>query len=168
MTTGAWIEADWVTQKEGWSAFEAAFGFRPSVNSAEWPAIREPIPSVTIDLSPIFDNEGPTFASGASCVDAVALHAFVQLLGSDDRLLVLDWQHPCYLFSPHRQALDSEPWEVTVFPNGDYYIFLAKDMTAGVFGHPWEQTLCIWGSDLIPLLADPLAIILPVARRDGQ
>jgi hypothetical protein len=34
-------------------------------------------------------------------------------------------------------------------PNGDYYIFFEKNLNFGVFGHPWEGTMCIFGKELI-------------------
>ncbi|MEV0150210.1 MULTISPECIES: DUF2716 domain-containing protein [unclassified Nonomuraea] len=42
--------------------------------------------------------------------------------------------------------------------------FLSEDMTNGTFGHPWEQTLCIFGSSLLPELAPLLTSWLPVKR----
>jgi 5-dehydro-2-deoxygluconokinase len=42
----------------------------PPPGATEWPAIDEPSPSVTFDLSPIYANEGPVFASGATALDS--------------------------------------------------------------------------------------------------
>ncbi|MEU5671031.1 DUF2716 domain-containing protein [Micromonospora sp. NPDC047753] len=39
----------------------------------------------------------------------------------------------------------------------DYYAFLTEDMTEGTFGHPWEQTLCVFGSHLMPKLVPLLS-----------
>ena len=41
--------------------------------------------------------------------------------------------------------------DAAIFPkvDGDYFIFLAEDFRFGVFGHPWEQTMCIFGQELI-------------------
>jgi hypothetical protein len=54
---------------------------------------------------------------------------------------------------------------VTPFPNGDYYIFLSEDFRTGTFGHPWEETMCIFGDRLLTALAEPLSVWLPVRRR---
>ncbi|MEE1806266.1 DUF2716 domain-containing protein [Streptomyces sp. BE133] len=31
-------------------------------------------------------------------------------------------------------------------PNGNYFIFLSEDFRAGSFGHPWEESPCLFGS----------------------
>jgi hypothetical protein len=54
---------------------------------------------------------------------------------------------------------------VEVFPDGDYYIFLTEDMSVGRFGHPWRQTLCIFGTGLVESLVPKLTAWLPVRRR---
>jgi hypothetical protein len=45
--------------------------------------------------------------------------------------------------------LADEPWRVTPLPNGDYYIFLSEVFRTGTFGHPWEETMCIFGDRLL-------------------
>jgi len=82
--------------------------------------------------------------------------------------LVLDWQHPSYWFRPHAVA-DATRWPpspVTPFPDGDYYIFLTEDMSQGTFGHPWEQTLCVFGNDLVDDLVPTLPF--PIRRRQPR
>ncbi|MFB4279141.1 DUF2716 domain-containing protein [Nonomuraea sp. MTCD27] len=54
-----------------------------------------------------------------------------------------------------------------MFPNGDYYVFLSEDRTNGTFGHPWEQTLCIFGTSLIPELARPSRSEVPHRAAGG-
>ena len=153
-----------------WTAFDSGFSFRAGVNSDKWPGIREPSPSVTIDLSPIFEMSDARFVAAASLVDQMALYAFTTVLPPDRRLAVLDWQHPGYWLWPHAFALtlaspNPAAWRVPVFPNGDYYIFATEDLASGTFGHPWEQTLCIYGEGLIAALAESLAQWLPIKRR---
>jgi hypothetical protein len=161
----AWAQLDLDMYETYWSPFDARFGFRPGVDPSTWPAIREPSPSVTIDLSSIFEHDGPRFAAGARAVDALGLYALTCVTEVGDELLVLDWQHPCYRFSPHRQSLNDGAWPVHIFPNGDYYAFLNYDLSMGTFGHPWEQTLCIFGEPLIERLGEPLAVMLGAKRR---
>jgi hypothetical protein len=146
-----------------WTPFYERFDFRPGMQS--WPAITEPIPSVTIDLGPIFSSSQPQFAAGADAVNGLALLALVRALDRDTGVVVLDWQHQTYRFWPHRFACQPDPqWPTTVFPNGDYYIFLTEDMSTGTFGHPWEQTLCVFGEPLVSTLVPMLASWLPVKR----
>lgn len=146
-----------------WTPFQQGFAFRPGMRS--WPAIDEPRPSVTIDLSPIFTGSHAQFAAGADAIDSLTLLALTRVLDADTSVVVLDWQHQTYRFWPHRFACQADPrWPTTVFPNGDYYIFLTEDMSTGTFGHPWEQTLCIFGEPLVTTLVPTLTSWLPVKR----
>jgi len=38
---------------------------------------------------------------------------------------------------------------IPVFPNGDYYFFIQKDFKWGYLGHPWEESITIFGEELI-------------------
>ncbi|WP_305788177.1 DUF2716 domain-containing protein [Symbioplanes lichenis] len=146
-----------------WTAFDERFAFRPGIRS--WPAIDEPRPSVTIDLGPIFAGDHSQFAAGATAVDSLALAAMVRVLDPDASLVVLDWQHQTYRLRPHLLACQTDrEWPTTVFPNGDYYIFLTEDMRTGTFGHPWEQTLCVFGEPLVSALVPMLTSWLPIKR----
>ena len=40
-----------IKYEEAWDQFEAAFGFRPGMDPATWPAIDEPAGSITYDIS---------------------------------------------------------------------------------------------------------------------
>lgn len=37
----------------------------------------------------------------------------------------------------------------TYYPNGVYHLFIAKDWTYGMLGHPWKQEIVVWGKELI-------------------
>jgi hypothetical protein len=151
-----------------WDEFERKFGFTPDFR-ARRPAIDEPPGSVTVDLSPIFDASGNAgFETGAKQVDRLVLESFQRVFDDTTRLLVLDWQHSSYWFRPHAIA-DATHWPpspVTPFPDGDYYIFLTEDMSQGTFGHPWEQTLCVFGNDLVDDLVPTLPF--PIRRRQPR
>lgn len=58
-------------------------------------------------------------------------------------------------------------WEVPPFPDGDYYIFLSEDFRDGWFGHPWEQTVCIFGQRAVSSLGMglPKLFINPIRQR---
>lgn len=70
---------------EWWSAVNAHFTFRGSTAPEDWPAIREPCPSVTLDLAPIFGgspgqgrtardaDSGPRCAQDRNLRDALTL-----------------------------------------------------------------------------------------------
>jgi hypothetical protein len=91
----------------------------------------------------------------------------------DRRLYALDWDHPCYWFWPRQftDAADKEAWLVPILPDGDTYIFLAEDFTFGLFGHPWEQTLCVFGQELLAVLDQDRPLLLSKRariRQDGK
>ena len=44
-----------------------------------------------------------------------------------------------------------------VYPDIDYAICLSADLKTGTFGHPWEQTICVFGSELIKIVEPMLA-----------
>lgn len=163
----AWSELSSADNEATWKAFEHRHGFRADTSPGGWPAIREPEPSVTFDLSVIED--GPRRGSAYDAINAEALRCFVWALGDVDELLVLDWQHPAYRFRPAAQALTWESdWRVPVYPDGDYYAFLTPDLREGTFGHPWEGTLCVIGHRLGDTLGRSLSTWLPTLRRDGR
>ncbi|MET4613081.1 hypothetical protein ABIC28_004081 [Rhodococcus sp. PvR044] len=94
---------------------------------------------------------------------------FVTEFADDPTFVVLDWQHPGYSFDAgtHAATPDAE-WRVPVYPNGDYYIFAREGFAEGTFGHPWEQTLCVFGERLVATLGRTLATWLPQKRINGQ
>ncbi|MCW6005292.1 DUF2716 domain-containing protein [Micromonospora sp. CPCC 205371] len=149
---------------EYWTPFCQRFDFRPSVRS--WPAITEPAPSVTVDLAPIFAARSqPEFGGRAAARHSGTPLAPVRGLRPGSRLVVGCWQHQTYRFWPHRFACQPHrQWQTDVFPDGDYYIFLTEDMSTGTFGHPWEQTLCVFGEPLLSVLVPMLTNWLPVKR----
>jgi len=92
------------------------------------------------------------------------LAAFRSVTSPGQRLHFLDWQHACYWFEPHAAEADST---VPVLPDGDYYIFLSTDLTFGTFGHPWQQSLTVFGSALLEGISFGADLGLDVLRRVG-
>jgi len=155
--------------EEWWTPFDDRFAFKPKYEPARPPGITEPAGSVTFSLAP-FCQTGieSRFAAGVSALNAEVLRALVQVFPEDELLVVLDWQHLGYRFRPHAHAAGDEAWRVSPFPDGDYYIFLTEDLGSGTFGHPWEQSLCVFGAALVDALAPTLATWLSVLRRGGS
>ncbi len=157
------------TYEEWWTPFDDRYHFHPQYAREPRPGITEPEHSVTFSIEPIYTtgtSEG--FGAATSDLNAEVLRAFVEVFGADECLVVLDWQHQGYRFRPHLQAAHGDEWRVTPWPDGDYYIFLSEDLTSGTFGHPWEQSLCVFGRRLVDVLAARLESRLPVLRRGGQ
>lgn len=169
-----WRELPDALRRAAWDRFDARYDFRPGMDPASWPAIREPADSMTFDLSPIFSGDA-LGAAGWEAVEAEARRALLAVF-ADEEVTVLDWQHAAYSVPPGQLAMapgsrwpeENEAWPVTVVPNGDYYAFLSADLAVGTFGHPWERTLCVIGEPMVVTLGRTLETWLPVLRRGGQ
>ncbi len=147
-----------VEYDEVWNAFERKFAFRPSV-SGPFPGISEPPDSITFRL--------------ASNVDEAMLHelkvalwdAFTACGAWSTEIYYLDWQHECYAID----KLSAESSWVNGFPDGDYAILLAKDMHTGAFGHPWEQSICLFGDQFVKrVLQSKPRVLTSVMRNNGR
>ena len=116
-----------------WAEFEARFRFQPSVS--DFPGIVEPPGSRTSALADCSDPD----------LDAsydIFRSALREIFPHDATAYYLDWQHTCYEFSPLNDA-DSNL--ITFYPDGDYAVVLNPSMSDGIFGHPWEASLCFFG-----------------------
>lgn len=77
-----------------------------------------------------------------------------------EEIYALDWQHPAYTYLPGEQhqmewrdeALKVNMYFPTYYPNGDYYFFVAKDLSFGWLGHPWQKKLFLFGDRMLHLL----------------
>lgn len=164
MTVSAWEQIPLEEYDTYWGPFEERYGFFPGHG------IDEPAPSVTIDLAPIFEAGGQAaFNAGERAVNALVMVALTRAFPEEQRLLVLDYNHPCRWFWPHRRVLEPEPlWWWLAFPNGDYYAVVTEDLDTGTFGHPWDQTLCVWGAPLLDTLVPMLTSWLPIKREAAK
>ena len=168
-----WRHVDYAT---AWAPFQERFGFAADPFERDKPAIRLPPGSLVLDLSVLPD--GPRIAAGTNAINAAALRAFVWLTGDDEELLALDLNHSTFRYSPAALTLSTAAssevpgaafsachWPVQVFPNGDYYAHMPPDLRWGTFGHPWQQTLTIWGHELVDILGTELLTWLPKHRQ---
>ena len=153
-----------------WDRFDKQFKFRASY-PPNGPGIREPNPSVTFDIAAPIDGPIPEEEYGlVNELHTKAHAAFQRVTPIGKRLIVLDWQHEDWLFDPHApfDPANWRNWETWVYPDGDYYVFLADDFSFGTFAHPWAQTICVWGQDLIDAFAsDPPLLFQRAIRRNG-
>ncbi|MFI5906083.1 DUF2716 domain-containing protein [Dactylosporangium sp. NPDC051541] len=148
-----------------WARFERQFEFRPGMDSAGWPAIREPADSVTWSLAGLDDD--PDYLKLDAMVEAVN-DGLWACTGPEETLLILDWHHDCYRIRPHAiTAADGPHWPASMMPDGDYSIHLAEDLRYGTFGHPWEYTICVLGAPLLERVAARLDEILVTRVREG-
>lgn len=164
----AWEELPSSERDSAWDRFESEFAFRPS--TTEFPGIRESKDSVTFDISRVYgDAEG--YERLTMDLSRKLVAALRRCVPEGGVVHVLDWQHACFRFMPHAPfAFESEEdWPVPALPNGDYYIFLDPELRFGVFGHPWEQTMCVFGEALVHAFeADPPLLFKHPTRVGGK
>ncbi len=136
------------------------------MNPSNWPGITEPSPSITYSVSSLYNDEAILDAR-VNDIHRKALTVFRLCVEAETPLYVLDWQHPAYLFYPHASfdPDDLDEWRIPVFPDGDYLIFIAQDFSFGTFGHPWEQTICVFGEQLINAFEQNLPYAFEEVRR---
>lgn len=147
---GAWVELPDPRYAEEWDRFGAAFRFRPSIYPEDWPTFREPGPSATWDISHLL-SAFRSWDAEATPYNLALLHALRAWVPPGEPVLALDLNHPSYDFYPHRFADPADPagWRVPTLPDGDYYLFVTADHRLGCLGHPWEQTLCVFGAGFL-------------------
>ncbi|WP_329613934.1 DUF2716 domain-containing protein [Streptomyces brevispora] len=148
-----------------WDRFYDEFDFHPSVS--RWPAIKEPAVSVTWSLFALDDD--PNYERLDRLVEVVE-QGLSSCTAPNEMLLALDWQHTSYRFAPREVGgHGQEGWPLSPYPDGDYYIYLSEDFRTGSFGHPWEESLCLFGEDLLHTTSAELNKVLgqPI-RRSGR
>lgn len=150
--------------REVWDRFNAEFAFRPGMNPAKRPAIKEPVDFATWSLAALDDD--PEYERLDRLVEVVeqGLTAGVPPQGS---LFALDWQHASFRFSPHLvRGSGQEQWPLSPYPDGDYCIYLSEDFLTGTFGHPWEGSLRLFGQELLDVASARIDDLLgsPIPR----
>ena len=71
-----------------------------------------------------------------------------------EEIYALDYNHLAYAYTPGEARLQWPGAEEfpTHYPNGDYYFFVAKDLSYGWLGHPWQKKLTLFGEKMLHLL----------------
>ena len=77
-----------------------------------------------------------------------------------EEIYALDYNHPAYAYVPGEdhlmvcrdKAQSADLYFPTYHPDGNHYFFVAKDLSFGWFGHPWQKRLILFGDRLLHLL----------------
>jgi hypothetical protein len=148
-------EADY---KDIWNWVYSTLWFKPSTRSADWPSIQtdKPFRKFSIDFlwRTGYDNE--------LCSRFInnAIKAFVSITTKGEIIYALDWQHECFYYDPRDLTSElmlgneSSIPDISFIPDGDYYIFITKDLQNVWFGHPWERSVTLIGEKLILAAAE--------------
>lgn len=150
-----------------WKRVEERFSFSSRISFR--PPIADPPPSITYFIGHVYSSSHD-YIKLVTNLNRCMLTVFRRCVPTDGWLYALDWNHPGYRFRPHIafNADDENAWRVPVLPNGDYYLFLAEDLRFGVIGHPWEETIFVYGSELLTALQGDVPLLFDtVLRKDG-
>ncbi|MEU6713741.1 DUF2716 domain-containing protein [Nonomuraea sp. NPDC046802] len=147
-----------------WRAFYDRFAFKPSTEM--YPGISEPAASVTWHLAAVHGGDDPLVDQLQDVIER-GLRACTP---TGEMLYFLDWNHAGYRFDPARVGSHGRPrWPGMAYPHDDYYLYVTADLRMGTFGHPWECSLCVFGSDLLAEVEEGLTALLgTVLRRGGR
>lgn len=147
-----------------WDRFCAEFDFKPS--TANRPAITDPVPSTVWNLH----SHHRIVPDLPERLEAIVQQGLLTATQPGELVHWLDWNHDGYRYDPRRTGVPGRPPRPGkgTYPNGDYYLHLTGDLRLGTFGHPWEQTLTVWGPSLLAAVETQLTELLgePVRRRN--
>lgn len=150
-----------VQDKTLWTSVCERLSFQTSTNPQERWTIREPTPSATWSVKGVrtlHDTDTQRFAE----LDRDSKNAFLRLLidigASASTIYALDLNHRGFSFDPNVVAQSGhDSWPVTLIPLYNYSTFVDGELAFGLFGHPWEEVVCVFGASLVDrLLAMPL------------
>ena len=149
-----------------WSPFDREFCFRPSTR--QFPGYREPADSVTYHIGHVY-GDAESYTRLTVDLSRKLIRAFRHCVDRGDFINVLDWPHPSYRFWPHASFdfKSEDEWPIPALPNGDYFIFISQDQTFGILGHPWEQTMCVFGRSLLDAFDQDMPDLFDTPVRTG-
>jgi hypothetical protein len=146
-----WIELTQSEEKNVWKKVFNEFQFKPSIS--KFPSFIVPSPFITYDISPYrnWSGELEEYEEIYKDLEEKSLFAFQALTNDNEYFYALDWQHPCYWVNPFLEFPRDEfnEWIIPILPEGDYYFFIQKEFNWGFLGHPWEETITVFGKELI-------------------
>ncbi|GAA3672336.1 hypothetical protein GCM10022267_68890 [Lentzea roselyniae] len=87
----------------------------------------------------------------AEHLDAAAeIQAIAACTAPGELIFSADPYHLGSAADPHRVDGPGQPrWREPVAGDGDHAINTTFDLRFGTFAHPWEDSLCVWGADLL-------------------
>ncbi|MCR8635331.1 DUF2716 domain-containing protein [Paenibacillus radicis (ex Xue et al. 2023)] len=160
-----WMSLTDEEEKELWSRFIKLFHPRPS--KTIFPSYI-PTPFIQYDISNCYTEE---FIRD---FENKAASAFQSCTTPGEHLYALDWQHECYLVDARKEfprhvpwRIDNGDWIISIFPDGDYHFFLASDFSWGILGHPWEESITIYGEKILSYFLKEHPLMLKRLIRQG-
>jgi hypothetical protein len=136
-----------------WDWIYSELSFKPSVRSIDWPSISARKRYFKFKIDFLFGADYN--AQKNENFIRQGIEAFIEITVPGEEIYALNWQHVSYSYDPRKLSIydmiedNSSKAKISFIPNGDYYIFLTKDLENIWFGHPWEKTITIIGDKLL-------------------
>jgi hypothetical protein len=170
---GGWTPIPDAENEELWATFTTRFSFRRSVSRSEGPAITEPTPFVTWSVSGVrelYSMDAQQFRTIEWRSREQLLQALIGLGNLVGRMYALDLNHAGYSFNPNVIAQRGvDKWPVPVIPIHNYSLFVNPAFSVGLFDHPWEESICVFGESLVgQLVRNPLPCFGDVIRSSDR
>lgn len=139
--------------------FKSRFRFQNAGGTAG-PAVKPPFPCIVFKTRAMPPSEGDQIA-----VDMIVdwhrklLDAFRRVLvtkesevtsstgGTKQRIVCTDPYHDGYWIDTSRMNFES--WQRVALPDGDYTLFATPDYKNGIFVHPWQPSVCVFGQVML-------------------
>ncbi|WP_285565669.1 DUF2716 domain-containing protein [Actinoallomurus iriomotensis] len=145
-----------------WNRFEDRYRFMRRNDIFD--GITEPSDSVTWHLAACESPDDPLVTEIQEIVER-GLRACAK---PGERLYWLDWQHEGARFDPERVGGPGRPrWPGRAYPDADYHVYLTDDLRLGTFGNPREDSLCVFGDELLAEVEEDLTALLGIVLRRG-
>jgi hypothetical protein len=167
----SWSRLPYLEYEEWWERFDERFHFFERSRQANIPAIDEPSPSVTFDISKAMQGEGPELGAIKQHFRTTMRLCFQRCLAKDEKMFGLDalrWYEQ-YSFNPESiVSSERDGWALDVLPDRNWSIFFTADFRLGLFGDPNQRTLCIFGHDLLAAINEIASPYLAnIVRKNG-
>ena len=148
-----WMQLPDNENRQLWTDFTKHFSFRMGLSPTEWPAIVEPSPFMTWSVSSlqrIYESDPEQFFQTERLSRGQLIRAFGAITPAVDRFYALDLNHDGYSFDPTVVAQSGmTAWPVRIIPIHNYSVFIDPTFSVGLFGHPWEASICVFGARLL-------------------
>lgn len=141
-----------------WDWVYNELSFSPSVHAGDWASIKTKMPFHKFSID--FLWRGPYDQKRHAGFMKKAIDTFITITHKGDTIYAFDWQHEGFHYDPRELRvdglLDSESSinVISFIPDGDYYIFITKNLQNNWFGHPWERSITLIGETLISAAAE--------------
>jgi hypothetical protein len=173
LTENGWNLLSDAASEELWASFATRFSFRRSVSRSEWPAITEPTPFVTWSVSGVrelYSMDAQQYRTIEWRSREQLLQALIGLGNLVGRMYALDLNHAGYSFDPNVIAQRGvDKWPVPLIPIHNYSLFVDPAFSVGLFDHPWEESICVFGESLVgQLVRNPLPCFGDVIRSSAR